>query len=114
MRFRADRQGDIAILRLIENLDFNVSRGLRSVLEAEMKESGGIVLDMTAIGYVASVTVGVLVDVHNRMKQEGKRGLVLLHPQDRVKEIFRLLHIGRLIPIVDDEKEAMTKIAAEG
>lgn len=109
MRFRAERQGEVAILRLLEDLDFKSSQGFRSMLETQMNEGvHGIVLDMTAIAYVASITIGILVDIHNRMKTAGRHGLVLLHPQDKVKDILRLVHLGRVIPIVEDEKEAIT------
>ncbi len=113
MRCRAERQGEVTILRLLEDLDHKGSLGFRSVLETQMRDGcRGIVLDMTAIAYVASIAIGILVDVHNRMKKEGRAGIVLLHPQDRVREILRLVHLGRVMPIVDDEGAALTAVTA--
>ena len=33
MRFRAERNGDVSVLRLLQDLDFNASRGFRHMLE---------------------------------------------------------------------------------
>jgi len=108
MRFRAEREGDVSVLRLLQDLDFNASRGFRTMLEDEMSQGAkGIVLDMTSIAYVASITIGILVDVHNRIRSAGGSGLVLLNPQQRVKDILRLVHLGRVIPILDDEPKAL-------
>lgn len=113
MRFRAERNGQISILRLLQDLDFNASRGFRAMLEEQIDQGArGIVLDMTSIAYVASITIGILVEMHNRSKGSGGNGLVLLHPQEKVKDILRLVHLGRLIPILEDEQAATR--AAEG
>lgn len=108
MRFRAERVGEVAVLRLLQDLDFNASRGFRSMIETEIDGGArGIILDMTAIAYVASITIGILVEMHNKVKAAGGNGLVLLNPQQRVKDILRLVHLGRVIPILDDESEAI-------
>lgn len=114
MRFRAERVGEVAVLRLLQDLDFNASRGFRSMLESEIDGGAkGVILDMTAIAYVASITIGILVEIHNRIKAEGGAGLVLLNPQQRVKDILRLVHLGRVIPILDDEAEAISAANAD-
>lgn len=115
MRFRAERNGDVSVLRLLQDLDFNASRGFRHMLEEEIAQGArGVILDMTAIAYVASITIGILVDVHNRLRGDGGRGLVLLNPQTRVKDILRLVHLGRVIPILDDEPAALQAAAGTG
>jgi anti-anti-sigma factor len=99
--------GQVSVLRLLQDLDFNASRGFRSMLEEQMEDGvQGIVLDMTSIAYVASITIGILVEMHNRIRGGGGVGLVLLHPQEKVKDILRLVHLGRVIPIIEDEDEA--------
>ncbi len=109
MRFRTEMVGEVALLRLLQDLDFNASRGFRTMLESQIEGGArGVILDMTAIAYVASITIGILVEMHNRMKEQGGNGLVLLHPQDRVKDILRLVHLGRVIPILDDERQAIS------
>ena len=46
MRFRAERVGEVAVLRLLQDLDFNASRGFRSMLENEIDGGAkGVILD---------------------------------------------------------------------
>ena len=44
------------------------------------------------------------------MKSSGRPGLVLLHPQEKVKDILRLVHLSKVIPILDDEEMAVAQV----
>lgn len=100
------------MVRLLEDLDFKSSQGFRSMLETQVGDGvHAVILDMTSITYVASITIGILVDIHNRLKDAGGKGLVLLKPQDKVKDILRLVRLGRVMPILDDEDEARAAVS---
>jgi len=102
------QSGDVTILdlqgRSIErsecellhsNLQKLVASGVRKVL-----------LDITNLSLVDSYFVTLIVRTHASLCGQGGN-LKLLHPSGHVLEVFRVLHLLKLIPSFEDETEAL-------
>lgn len=115
MLFRVERVDDLAVVHLLRDLDFNTSRELTQVLEQVRSQgASGAILEMSRISYVASITIGVLVQAQQSFQAGGGRGMVLLKPQPRVRDILKLVQLGKVIPIVETLAEAKAKLARVG
>jgi anti-anti-sigma factor len=102
------QSGDVTILNLrgrsIEpgecdllgsNLQKLVASGVRKVL-----------LDITDLTQVDSYCVTLIVRTYTSLHGQGG-DLKLLHPGGHVLEVFKILHLQRLIPSFEDENEAL-------
>lgn len=64
-----------------------------------------VLLDFSRTDYVDSSAVGWLIGTQKAFKEAG--GTLVVHSiQPSVKQIFDLLKIGRVVPLVSDESEA--------
>lgn len=64
-----------------------------------------VLLDFSKTDYVDSSAVGWLIGTQKAFKEAG--GVIVVHSMPpSVKQIFDLLKIGRVIPLVADESEA--------
>ena len=102
------QSGDVTILELrgtsIEpggcellrtNLQKLVASGVRKVL-----------LDITDLTQLDSYCVTLIVRMHASLRAQGG-DLKLLHPRGHVLEVFKTLHLLKLIPSFEDEIEAL-------
>ena len=107
------QSGDVTILNLrgrsIEpgecdllgsNLQKLVASGVRKVL-----------LDITDLTQVDSYCVTLIVRTYTSLHGQGG-DLKLLHPGGHVLEVFKILHLLRLIPSFEDEIEALASFAS--
>jgi anti-anti-sigma factor len=64
-----------------------------------------VLLDMSRVSYVDSSAVGWLINCNKQFRTAG--GLLVLHSiPPNVKQVFDLLNIGKILPLVDDESAA--------
>ena len=100
--------GDVTILDLRgRSIEARACELLRSNLE-ELVASGvrKVLLDLTDLAQVDSYCVTLIVRTHASLRNQGG-DLKLLHPSGHVLEVFRMLHLLKLIPSFEDETEAL-------
>lgn len=66
------------------------------------KDMRALVMDMRKVNYMASVGIGMCVDVHNRAKA-AKAPAIVLGMNDNLMQLFKMLKLTRLFTIVDDD-----------
>ena len=93
LRGRSIERGECELLRT--DLQKLVASGVRKVL-----------LDITNLTLVDSYFVTLIVRTHASLCGQGG-DLKLLHPGGHVLEVFRVLHLLKLIPSFEDETEAL-------
>ena len=109
MLCRSERKGNVEILRVSEKLDFNSTRELEAKLKTVLEDGAvGIVIDMRQVDYIASVAIGVFVEAQKNCQDKGGQ-IVLLKPRSKVRDILKLVHLGRVISIIERETEALEK-----
>ena len=71
-----------------------------------------VIMDLDKVSYVDSTAIGWLVSCHKQFKENGgKMILHSIHPS--VAQVFDMLKIGSLFPLVDDVDEARTVAAGD-
>ena len=70
-----------------------------------------VLVDLRTVPFVDSSAIGWLMTSRREFERGG--GLVVLHSvQPRVRQVFDLLHVGKAVPVVDNEQAALTVVAA--
>lgn len=57
-----------------------------------------LIIDLSGVEYIDSLSIGRLVALNSTAEKSGKR-LVLTHPQPRISEAIKMLHIDRIITL---------------
>ena len=100
--------GDVTILGLRgRSIETSACELFRSNLQ-KLVASGvrKVLLDLTDLTQVDSYCVTLIVRTHASLHNQGG-DLKLLHPGGHVLEVFRMLHLLKLIPSFEDETEAL-------
>ena len=70
-----------------------------------------VLVDMRAVPFLDSSAIGWFMSSRREFERGG--GLIVLHTiQQRVRQIFDLLRLGKVLPLVDNEAAALTVIRA--
>jgi len=102
------KSGDVSILDLRgRSIEPRACELLRGNLQ-ELVASGvhKVLLDLTDLTQVDSYCVTLIVRTQASLRSQGG-DLKLLHPNGHVLEVFRMLHLLKLIPSFEDETEAL-------
>ena len=102
------KSGDVSILDLRgRSVEPRACELLRSNLQ-KLVASGErkVLLDLTDLTQVDSYCVTLIVRTQASLRSQGG-DLKLLHPTGHVLEVFRMLHLLKLIPSFEDETEAL-------
>jgi anti-anti-sigma factor len=76
-----------------------VERGARS-----------LVLDLQAVSYIDSATIGCIMDIYRLAKDQGG-ALHILAPQARVETMLSMAGVHKIVPIFREEEEAIRAFA---
>ena len=79
------------------SLDLATSATLRRLLDEACRQSGTVVLDLSAVTFADSSALGVMVSVQRRLQAEGG-SLVVVHVQERVLRVMRISGLLRRVP----------------
>ncbi len=108
MQLTVVERGDVRIVRVNEAK--MTYPGLSSFFGAvrALVEGGArrVVLDLKAVGYVDSATIGCLLDVH-RLLQESSGALRLCGLQPRVETMLSMTGVHKIIALDRTEEEAL-------
>ncbi len=100
-------RGDVTILRLQGELDFENTVWLRGEFHDLLKQSRKkIILDLAEVTIISSYTVGVFVAFARELR-ERDGDLKFLHLKGRVQETFRATRIDHILQTFDDEEKAV-------
>ena len=70
-----------------------------------------VVVDMRGVPFLDSSAIGWFMTSRREFERGG--GLIVLHSvQPRVRQVLDLLRVGRAVPVVDDERGALTVVSA--
>jgi anti-anti-sigma factor len=107
-----DKNGEATIIRiqtarviypllptLVGKTKEEVERGARS-----------LVLDLQAVSYIDSATIGCIMDIYRLAKDQGG-ALHILAPQARVETMLSMAGVHKIVPIFREEEEAIRAFA---
>ena len=108
MQLAFEEKGDVTVVRVQEaKLTYPVLASFFS--EVRQKVEGGarqVLIDLGAVGYLDSASIGCLMDVH-RLVQEKGGALRLSGLQPRVETMISMTGVHKIVPLFRDEEEAL-------
>ena len=112
MDLSIEKLGDATVIRIQTP---RVVYPLLPTLVAKTKEAvdGGarsLVLDLQAVSYIDSATIGCIMDIYRLAKDQGG-GLHILAPQARVETMLSMAGVHKIVPIFREEEEALKAFA---
>lgn len=69
-----------------------------------------LVLDLQAVAYIDSATIGCIMDIYRLAKDNGG-GLHILAPQARVETMLSMAGVHKIVPIFREEEAAVRAFA---
>lgn len=96
---------NVVTIQMLGDFTFNSRRELSAAIErARATSCHTILLNVERVKFMDSAALGVLALYANLLKSEGRR-LVLLRPQERVREVLIIANIPAIIPICLSEED---------
>ena len=113
MQLAFEEKGDVTVVRVQEpKLTYPVLSSFFS--EVRQRVEGGarlVLIDLGAVGYLDSASIGCLMDVH-RLLQEKGGALRLSGLQPRVETMISMTGVHKIVPLYRDEEAALAAFAA--
>ena len=108
MQLAFEEMGDVTIVRVKEaKLTYPVLSSFFT--EVRQQVEGGarkLVIDLKAVSYIDSASIGCLMDVH-RLLQEKAGALRLSGLQPRVETMISMTGVHKIVPLHRDEEDAL-------
>lgn len=113
MDLSIEKNGDATIVRV---LTARVIYPLLPTLVARTKEevekgARTLVLDLAAVSYIDSATIGCIMDIY-RLATDRGGALHILAPQARVETMLSMAGVHKIVPIFREEEEAVRAFGA--
>lgn len=108
MDLSIEKNGDATIVRV---LTARVIYPLLPTLVAKTREevekgARTLVLDLAAVSYIDSATIGCIMDIY-RLATDRGGALHILAPQARVETMLSMAGVHKIVPIFREEEEAL-------
>ena len=108
MRLAFEDRDGVTVVRVQEaKLTYPVLASFFS--EVRQRVEGGarrVVIDLAAVGYLDSASIGCLMDVHRLLQDKGG-ALRLCGLQPRVETMISMTGVHKIVPLHRDEEEAL-------
>jgi anti-sigma B factor antagonist len=111
MQLTVEEHGDVRVVRVGEaKLTYPVLAGFFGEVR-RVVESGGhsLVIDLSAVGYIDSASIGCLMDIH-RLVQEVAGSLRLCGLQPRVETMLSMTGVHKILEIHRSEQDALAAL----
>lgn len=107
-----DSGADVLRLGLAGRLDASGAEAVESAFTAQVNGAArDVLVDLTGMSFAGSLGIRMLVSAARVAARRGHR-MVLVAPQPQVAEVFNLVALDDLIPVVADEAAALAHLAA--
>ena len=94
------------IVDVAGDVDLGGTPQLRKLLFEALKESPKVVINLTAIRYIDSSGIAVMIEALKE-SQRLKRQFVLFGMNQRVHDVFKLTHVMQIFQVVETEEQAL-------
>jgi anti-sigma B factor antagonist len=97
---RLEGRGDTAVVLISGACDASGHQQLREgLLEAESKEANEIVVDLTAVPFIDSISLRIVIAAWNRARHAGHRFSVALATSGQVRRVFEVTGVDQVLPV---------------
>ena len=103
---RSQSETGVHVIEVAGSLDARNFERLEQVFDSYFEEGVyNIVVDISQVEYISSAGVGVLIGAAGR-SQANEGNIVAAGPRESVREIFDLLGVGHILPVVASREKA--------
>ncbi len=112
MDLSIEKKGDATLIRVLTaRVIYPLLPTLISKTKEEVEKGArSLVLDLAAVSYIDSATIGCIMDIYRLAKDEGG-ALHILAPQARVETMLSMAGVHKIVPIFREEDEAIRAFA---
>ena len=108
MNISTKSRGDVCIIEISGRMDSFSSKEIEERLNDVIERNKEILIDLSAVDYISSVGLRVLLSVLKKQKErDGSIKLASLQPF--VRDIFKITGFDRIFSISRDQEDAMGK-----
>lgn len=112
LQIKQEERPEGMVARLFGEVDLaNVER-LQAALRPALSNCRNIILDISALKYIDSTGLHVLIDTHKVLQQYDCQ-LIVVGASAGIAKVMRILHLDALMPLVSSVDEAMTLLLPE-
>ncbi len=106
------RAGDVVVVSApLEKLDMSTANEFKRMMAPIIKENKRVVLDMNSVSFVDSSGLGAILSCLRELSSEGG-DLKLCQVQKRVRVMFELVRMHRILNILNTPDEAVQAFGA--
>lgn len=111
MQLAFDSRDDVTIVRVKEaKLTYPVLSSFFSEVRQKVDEGARkVVIDLAAVSYLDSASIGCLMDVHRLLREKGGE-LRLAGLQPRVETMISMTGVHKIVPLHRDEEDALAAL----
>jgi anti-sigma B factor antagonist len=107
--------GDLSILAVGGELDYEASPQLRARLVGAIKAGGRrLVLDLSDVTFIDSTAIGVLAGTVARLDEAGGGSLAVVSTHEKVLQIFEITGLDSVITVYGSRQEALSAFSMAG
>lgn len=107
MRVLSGADDEVTRVALRGRLDLGGAAGIESAFAAEVASGGrAAVVDLGEVSFLASMGMRLFVHAAKELHRDGRR-LVLLRPQENVRQALEMAGLLGILPVADDERAAL-------
>lgn len=108
MEITTRSQHDVTLVAVAGGLDSNTSPQAQQALDGILSGGGRkLVIDFTALDYISSAGLRVLLGTAKRLSGAGGGGLRIFGLNDTVREVFDISGFSTILPVFATEADAL-------
>jgi anti-sigma B factor antagonist len=97
----------VTLLVLSGELDAHTAPSLDTTITDLLKGNNvKLIIDLHDVSYISSHGIGILVSAQSRASEK-QGSIVLMKPTPLVKEVFAMLEVAQIFPVVEDQEAAL-------
>jgi len=109
-RIRVETEGEAIVLRAEGELDAFAADEIRSAF-VQAGVASAVVTDLTAVSFMDSTALGLIVRGVREIGERGARASVVL-PHTTARRIFEITTLDRVLPVSASREEALAELGA--
>jgi anti-sigma B factor antagonist len=107
--FTINTIGGHGVVRAEGELDVGTAAQMRETVSAALDEHDRLVVDLSAVTFLDSVTLGVLIGAYNRTK-DGGGALAVVVTDERVRRVFRITGLDKVFAMYETLEAALAAL----
>jgi anti-sigma B factor antagonist/stage II sporulation protein AA (anti-sigma F factor antagonist) len=110
MKVQISQQGATLIARLSGQLDITDDEGFAdALLEIQLLSPKSVILDFSAVAYIASQGLGILMNFHRAITRAGGK-VVISHASPAIRTILQTVRLDTLMPVHENTAAAVAAL----